>query len=50
MDKRHPIYAQADIVVDTGDRPAEATVERVLEALRTYAAARASAGPASLRA
>ena len=50
MDKRHPIYAQADIVVDTGDQPAEATVERVLDALRTYAAARVSAGPASLHA
>jgi len=50
IDKRHPLYAQADIVVDTGDQPAEATVERVLDALRTYAAARVSAGPASLHA
>ncbi len=50
MDKRHPLYAQADLVVDTGDQPADVTVERVIEALRSYVTAGAAASPASLHA
>jgi shikimate kinase len=37
MEKRHPIYAEADLIVDTADQPADATVDRVLAALRTHA-------------
>jgi shikimate kinase len=37
MEKRYPIYAEADVVVDTLDQPAEATVERVLAALAAHA-------------
>jgi shikimate kinase len=33
---RHPIYAQADIVVDSRDEPAERTTDHVLEAFRAY--------------
>ena len=38
MEKRYPIYAEADIVVDSSDNPAEQTVERVVAALDTYLA------------
>lgn len=34
MEKRHPIYAEADVTIDTADQPADATVDRVLAALR----------------
>ncbi len=34
---RHPVYAEADIVVDSNDAPPEATVERVIEALLRFA-------------
>jgi len=40
--RRYPIYAEADVIVDTADQPAEQTVERVLAALR----ARANTEPA----
>jgi shikimate kinase len=33
METRGPIYAEADITVETGNAPASATVERVIEAL-----------------
>jgi shikimate kinase len=33
IDVRHPVYAQADIVVDSDDSPPESTVDRVIEAL-----------------
>jgi shikimate kinase len=33
MAERYPIYAEADITVDSQDGPPEATVERVLAAL-----------------
>ena len=39
MAERHPIYAEADIAVDSADGPPEATLERVLAALREHAAA-----------
>jgi len=34
--ERHPVYAEADITVDSVDGPPEATVERVLAALAAY--------------
>ena len=33
---RHPVYAEADITVETGDAPTAATVERVIEALAAF--------------
>jgi shikimate kinase len=33
MDRRYPIYAEADITVFTDDRPASAAVEAILAAL-----------------
>ena len=37
--QRHPIYEQADIVVDSVDAPTEETVHYVLDALEAYRAA-----------
>jgi shikimate kinase len=39
---RHPVYAEADLVVDSDDSPAESTVDRVIAAL----AARQRSAPA----
>ena len=39
MALRHPAYAEADLVVDSDDSPAETTVDRVLGALRAHIAA-----------
>ena len=36
MDARYPVYAEADITVETGHAPAAATVERVIEALAAF--------------
>ncbi|MGQ3301286.1 shikimate kinase [Reyranella sp.] len=36
MHQRYPIYAEADIVVDSTAQPAERTTEQVIEAIRTY--------------
>lgn len=33
---RHPIYAEADIVIDTDESPQEVMVDRVLDALRRH--------------
>ncbi len=42
---RHPVYAEADLVVESDDSPAEATVERVIAALASrQAGATAAAG------
>ncbi len=38
IDKRYPIYMQADLTVDTLDQPADMTVDQVIAALRAYAA------------
>jgi len=38
MTERYPIYAQADIIVDSDDSPPEVTVERVVVALREHLA------------
>ena len=45
LDERGPIYAEADIVLDSDNRPAEETAERIQKALAAFAqtgAARAS--------
>jgi len=39
MAERYPVYAEADIAVDSEDGPPEATLERVLAALHEHAAA-----------
>lgn len=36
--ERHPVFGEADIVVDSGRESPDATVERVIEALRAYLA------------
>jgi len=36
MAERHPVYAEADIVVDSVDGPPEATLEHVLAGLESY--------------
>ncbi len=36
MEERYPVYAEADIVVDTMDGPAETTLSRVIAALQSY--------------
>lgn len=36
IEERYPIYAEADITVESVDGPPEATLEKVLEALRHY--------------
>ena len=40
---RHPVYAEADIVVDSNDAPADATSERVIAAIEDYLACSAAA-------
>lgn len=45
MAERYPIYAEADIAVDSVDGPAEVTLERVLAAIATYLSAHAGAAP-----
>jgi shikimate kinase len=46
MAQRHPIYAEADIIVDSTAQPADRTTEQVIEALRTYLAAEKAKAPA----
>ena len=36
LEARGPVYAEADITVETGNAPAAATVERVIEALAAF--------------
>lgn len=43
IDERYPVYAEADIVVDSGREAPEVTVERVLVAIRTHFAERTEA-------
>lgn len=38
IDERYPVYAEADIIVDSADAPQRVTVERVLEALERHLA------------
>jgi shikimate kinase len=37
IEERYPVYAEADITVDSADAPPEVTVERVMTALKTHA-------------
>lgn len=39
MSKRYPVYAEADITVDSSDRPRDETVNRVIEAVANHLAA-----------
>ena len=41
MDKRYPIYAEADVIVDSTNSPHNAAVAAVLDALRDYLAGKA---------
>lgn len=50
MALRHPVYAEADITVDSQDGPPEATLERVIVALSAHLAAEAQAGATGKRA
>src|SRR5690348_4724809 len=45
MEKRHPVYAEADIVIDSIDGPPELTLVQVLKALDAYLAARPELQP-----
>ncbi|HET6182323.1 MAG TPA: 3-dehydroquinate synthase [Acetobacteraceae bacterium] len=36
MTQRHPVYAEADVVIDCGDEPVEITTGRVLEAIMDW--------------
>jgi len=45
MAQRYPIYAEADLTVDSIDGPPEATLERVLAALATHLAGEKRAAP-----
>jgi hypothetical protein len=44
MAERYPVYAEADIVVDSADGPPEVTVERMHAAVESYLAGPAGAG------
>jgi shikimate kinase len=33
MEQRYPVYAAADLIIDTGDGPADEVVSRVIEQL-----------------
>ncbi|MBT5241095.1 MAG: shikimate kinase [Rhodospirillaceae bacterium] len=45
IDQRHPIYAEADLVIDTGSDSANFTCARVIDALATYGTGDASNRP-----
>jgi shikimate kinase len=45
MAQRYPVYAEADLTVDSIDGPPEATLERVLAALATHLAGERQAAP-----
>lgn len=46
MSQRYPIYAEADVVVDSTAQPAETTTEQVIEALRRHLATQSAGAPA----
>lgn len=46
MQRRYPIYAEADLAVDSDEQPAETVVERIAALLRAEAAAADAAGDA----
>ncbi len=41
IDQRYPIYAEADIRIDSADAPPEQTVQKVIDELQRFAVARA---------
>jgi shikimate kinase len=45
IEKRHPIYAEADIIVDSIEGPPELTLARVLAELQSYLARAPAAAP-----
>lgn len=45
MAERYPVYAEANIAVDTSDQPPEVIVDQVIEALETYINASRQAQP-----
>jgi shikimate kinase len=47
MAERYPVYAEADIIVDSDDSPPEVTVERVMAALRRHLSRPAPQGSAA---
>lgn len=46
MTERYPVYAEADITIDTVDGPPEATLARVVEGLERFLGTRAQVGAA----
>jgi len=44
MAERYPVYAEADIIVDSADGPPEATLERAMAALAAFLGVAAAAG------
>jgi shikimate kinase len=46
MQQRYPVYAEADIVVDSTAQPADRTTEQVIDALREYLGTNAAGTPA----
>lgn len=44
--ERYPVYAEADIVVDSGDRPPGTIVDNVIESIETFLGAGAGSGGA----
>ena len=46
MSQRYPVYAEADVVVDSTAQPADITTDQVLEALRLHLERRAAGAPA----
>lgn len=47
MAERHPVYAEADIAVDSAREPPDVTVDRMIEALRNHLATRKTAETAT---
>jgi shikimate kinase len=45
VDERYPVYAEADITVDTVDGPPEATLAKVIDALDHFLAPAIGVGP-----
>ncbi|MBS0519473.1 MAG: shikimate kinase [Proteobacteria bacterium] len=46
MTQRYPVYAEADLVVDSTAQPADVTTEQVVDALRRYLTAQPIGAPA----
>lgn len=46
IEERYPVYAEADIVVDSGDRPPGTIVDTVIESIETFLVAGAGSGGA----